>query len=138
MQFPTMPTDGIRRPVVPLTLETIDGATRIIVDALIDTGSDITLFSADVATLLGINLGSDGNKPVTSALGTGDSYWPAELFLELRRFPELLRWKATVGFLPRQMAYGLLGTKGFFEFFRLRYDARQNILDIEPGGPLPL
>ena len=39
--------------------------------------------------------------------------------LELRRPPDVVRWKASVGFVDRTMCYAILGTRGFFEFFDL-------------------
>ena len=36
------------------------------------------------------------------------------------------------------MSYGILGTRGFFEFFRLEYDARAGFLIIEPNDALPV
>ena len=35
------------------------------------------------------------------------------------------------------MSYAILGTRGFFEFFRLEYDARVGSVIVEPSGPLP-
>ena len=58
--------------------------------------------------------------------------------LELRRPPEIIRWRATIGFTERPMSYGILGTRGFFEFFRLEYDARAGFLIIEPNDALPV
>ena len=60
-----------------------------------------------------------------------------ELTLELRRLPEMIRWRATIGFTERPMSYGILGTRGFFEFFRLAYDARAGFLIVEPNDSLP-
>ena len=56
MQFPTTPLrDGIQRPLVMLLLETPNGR-RVNVDALVDTGADVALFSFSTATQLGIDL----------------------------------------------------------------------------------
>ena len=118
MQFPTMATDGCYRPIIPVLIESPAGR-RLIVDALVDTGSDVTLFPEAFAAALEINLGGQLRRPVTSALGIVAHYRQSEVLLELRRAPEeIVRWKATVGFLARRMAYGILGTRGMFEFFR--------------------
>lgn len=76
-------------------------------------------------------------RPLTSALGTVATYRSQELLLELRRFPDSIQWRGSIGFLLRPMTYGLLGTKGFFEYFQLAYDARQNSFEIIPGSRLP-
>jgi len=132
-----MPTDGLHRPIIPVLIES-PGGKRLVVDALIDTGSDITIFPDAFAEALDINLTSRPERPVNSALGVIATYRESEVLLELRRAPdEIFQWKTIVGFLPRRMAYSILGTKGFFEFFSLNYDARQQSLEIQPHDSLP-
>ena len=114
-----MATDGLHRPIIPVLIESPSGQ-RLVVDALVDTGSDITLFPDSLARSLSIDLTGHPEHPVNSALGVAVTYSESEVALELRRAPgESFRWRATVGFLTRPMIYGILGTKGFFEFFRL-------------------
>lgn len=130
MRFPTMEVDGIRRPVVPVIVESLSGE-KLIVDALIDTGSDITLLPEAFAAALNIDLSEAPEQSLSSALGTIATYRSEDVFLELRRSPsETLRWRATVGFLSRQMVYSILGTKGFFEFFAIAYDAAAGHVEI--------
>ena len=130
MQFPTLAKDQVRRPIVPVRLL---GPNRhwSTIDALIDTGSDITLFPERLAERLGVDLTDIAEVPLTSALGTIATYRAVELTLELRRFPDTMRWQGVVGFLPRHMTYGLLGTRGFFEFFDVQYSARQRFTEIQ-------
>ncbi|MGE4001395.1 MAG: aspartyl protease family protein [Planctomycetaceae bacterium] len=129
-----MPMDSIRRPIIPVIIESPAGR-RLIVDALVDTGSDITLFPEDVASNLGIDLTESPARPLSSALGVIADYRSAEVVLELRRgTSELFRWRTSVGFLSRQMVYSIVGTKGFFEFFALRYDASAGQLELLPNA----
>ena len=137
MRFATLVRRGIERPIVPLRVEAADGKWNL-VDVLLDTGSDVTLFPSSLARYLGIDLAGVDESTVSSILGTQAAYRSWNVFLELRRPPDVLRWRATVGFVARQMNYGILGTRGFFEFFTLRYHAREHWIEIEPGGPLPM
>jgi hypothetical protein len=108
------------------------------VDALIDTGSDVTLFPEAVAAALHLDLSSRPLKPLSSALGVVAMYREAEVWLELRRPPDQThRWRAVVGFLPRRMAFSILGTKGFFESLVLRYDATGRSVDLWTDGLPP-
>ena len=136
MRFPTLAKDEIHRPIVALRLQGPTGRWANI-DVLIDTGSDVCLFPESLAQRLGIDLASLPQRPLTSALGTVATYRSQELLLELRRFPDSIQWRGSVGFLLRPMTYGLLGTKGFLEFFQLAYDARQHTFEIVPSGRLP-
>ena len=133
MQFPTLAKDQVRRPIVPVRLLGQNGRWSTI-DALIDTGADITLFPERLAERLGVNLTDIAEVPLTSALGTIATYRAVELTLELRRFPDTMRWQGVVGFLPRHMTYGLLGTRGVFEFFDVQYSACRRFTEIQSSN----
>ncbi len=62
------------------------------------------------------------------------TYRAVELSLELRRHPDVLQWRGIVGFVSPRLTYGLLGARGFFEFFAIHYDASQRFLEILPSG----
>jgi hypothetical protein len=138
MRFPTIARDGCRRPLVPVLLESQEG-NRLIVDALIDTGADVTLFPAAIAESLGIDLTNAPDRPLSSALGVIATYREHEISLELRRAPnEIHQWRTAVGFISRPMVYGILGTRGFFEFFTLTYHAADEWVQLDPSGGFPM
>lgn len=137
MRFPTLLRGQIARPIIALHLEASNGE-RVYSDVLVDTGADVTLMSADLAESLRIDLARLPEVTASSAIGGECRYRRCELMLELRRPPEIIRWRATIGFTERPMSYGILGTRGFFEFFRLEYDARAGFLIIEPNDALPV
>ena len=136
MQFPTLIRQQMRRPIIAVTIHSPSGLS-LLTDALVDTGSDVTLFSSDIARRLKIDLAGVPSLPVMTAVGPVAEYQPFELALEIRRHPDVVRWTCRAGFLQRPMSLGILGTRGFFEFFRLDYDARSSVVAIEPSGPLP-
>jgi|GEM_PF-3625932 len=90
MQFPTtVLSNGIRRPLVMLHL-TSSSRLSINVDALVDTGADVTLLSDSIAAHLGIDLTTAPAFPIGSALGTIANYRTADVIIELRRKPEII------------------------------------------------
>ena len=136
MQFPTLIRQNLDRPIIAVTIHGPHGLS-LQTDALIDTGSDVTLFSSDVAHRLKIDLTGLPELPVMTAVGPIATYQPFELTLEIRRPPEVVRWKGRVGFLPRPMSLGILGTKGFFEFFDMNYSHRNRRVEIAACDLLP-
>ena len=136
MQFPTTLRRGHHRPLIPVKL-LIDDGRCVLIDALIDTGADISLFPQHLAEQLGFDLSHPPDGMVSAAVGGQCSYRLRDVTLELRRPPEVVRWKASIGFVDRTMSYAILGTRGFFEFFRLTYDARAGFLTVEPSLTLP-
>ena len=138
MRLPTIARNGQRRPLIPILVESSAGK-QLIVDALVDTGADVTLFPSAVADILAIDLTNAPERPLSSALGVITKYREHEVILELRRAPgEIQRWRTTVGFVARPMVYSILGTQGFFEFFGLNYHASAEWLELRPDQPLPL
>lgn len=136
MRFPTVARQGLVRPIIPVRVMAANGNWAL-VDSLVDMGADITLFAARNAQQLGIDLSGLPDLPLTSALGTSGTYRLAEVVLEVRHPPSFFRWRTQVGFILRPLAYGILGTKGFFQFFTISYNERAGTLDIDPSGPLP-
>lgn len=136
MQFPTLVRQNVDRPIIAVTIHG-PHCLSLQTDALIDTGSDVTLFSIDVAHRLKIDLTGIPSLPVMTAVGPVATYQPFELTLEIRRPPDIIRWTGRAGFLPRPMSLGILGTKGFFEFFDLNYSASRRRVEIAACDPLP-
>lgn len=91
MQFPTLIRQNVHRPIIAVTIHGPHGLS-LRTDALIDTGSDVTLFSSDIAHRLKIDLSGVPSLPVMTAVGPIATYQPFELTLEIRRPPDILRW----------------------------------------------
>lgn len=133
MRFPTLVREGKRRPIIAVSIS-VPGRNAVFFDALVDTGADISVFPKSVADRLGLNLSGLPASAVFAAVGGMCSYQSHVVSLELRRAPEVIRWDAAVGFVDREMAYGILGTKGFFEHFDLTYRAKAQTIDISAAS----
>lgn len=129
MQFRTRLKNNICRPIIPVRVH-INGLS-VLTDALIDTGADVTIMPKFVADRLGIDLSNAPESSLIGALGGGGSYRVFELELELRELPNSIRWKAPVGFTNREMSFAFPGTRGFFEFFELTYNAKRELIDLK-------
>jgi hypothetical protein len=136
MRFPTLIRDGAERPIVAVSIEA-DNGKRASADMLVDMGADLTLLPESAARLIDLDLSLITPVPVGSPLGPATTYRACSVVLELRRPPEVSRWRTVVGFVPRPLTYGILGTRGFFQFFNVVYHLSEHWLDIDPAGPLP-
>jgi hypothetical protein len=136
MRFPTIARGGLRRPIIPLIVEGPNGV-RLLTDALVDTGADVTLLPDVLAPQFGIDLTALPYGALISASGHPLNCAFIDLVLELRAFPDIYRWRTRVGFAVQSTRRAVLGTRGFFECFRLRYDWSADTIEIEPVGPLP-
>jgi len=118
------------RPVIEIKVKSSDRALKY--HALVDSGADISIFHAEVADYLGINL-SKGKKDIVTGVGGKSS----EFFLH-KVVVEVGGWEheIEVGFLPviggRSVTYGILGQKGFFENFVVKFDYKKGEIELKP------
>ena len=134
MRFPILVCDGRQRPIVAVTV-ILSNQRPVLFDALVDTGADVSLFPMSIADRLGLDLSQQPEVTVFAAVGGQCYYRLHDVELELRRPPEVFRWKASVGFVDREMSYAILGTRGFFQLFDLTYSHSREFIDIVSASP---
>ena len=133
-QPPTTVSDNAPRPVVSIRIRG-PAASRRLKSALLDTGSQDTLFPAALAEPLGILLGGE-RKAIR---WRGQRYW-VEFHtgkLELAQDPLVWRWQARVGFTPAPLAYALLGHRGCLEFLDAKFCGADQVVEIEVNRMFP-
>ena len=106
--------------------------------AILDSGSDDTIFPASWALLLGVDL---ANAPVGEAdTASGDKflYRYAEVGLQVTADgDELFTWRAIVGFSDARKTRGLLGHAGMMEFFDLAFFGERREVILTPNSAFP-
>jgi hypothetical protein len=116
LDFPYMQLPGgIKRPIIAVTLQGPSG--KRLIDGLLDTGSDRTLFPQREAKAIGIQLPAKADGSIKTAGGMSIAFRMAEVVLELRAAALLARWKAAVAFAEDPLSIVHLGTRGFLEYF---------------------
>lgn len=115
---PTWPLNGRwdrPKPVINITL--LGRNATYVGPALLDTGSDDTVFPEQVAVQVGLGL---AHAPPGEAAGVGQVAAPlryAEVTLRITDGREQREWQARVGFTAARLNRPLLGFAGFFQFF---------------------
>ncbi|HKV92386.1 MAG TPA: retropepsin-like aspartic protease [Candidatus Angelobacter sp.] len=95
-------------------------------EAIVDSGATRCLFDADVATHLGLDFKS-GEIEVTQGIGGNETVYLHPITLHIPGGPVTTK----VGFKEKLPVAGLLGMKGFFEFFQISFDPDAKICEIE-------
>lgn len=118
---------GIRRPVIPVTIE--HEGRKVTYEALIDSGADISIFDTELGELLGINVES-GLLQQVSGVG-GGSTEPIYLHEVTVRIGEYA-FSSAVAFKQNfsRFDHGVLGHRGFFEQFAVKFDMRKDEIEI--------
>lgn len=109
-------------------------------DAIVDSGSDITLLPGVIANDLGIDLGTFENSTVCGVGNQPVVVRESGVELELTDGIEFYHWDAEVSFLVTDGAeshFALLGHRGCLDFFAATFDGDARTLEIIPGRVFP-
>jgi hypothetical protein len=123
------------RPIIGVTI--VGPAGSLAQDGLLDTGGDDTLFSEDIADLLGIDL---SNAPGGTIGGIGANSFPvryAKATLRIADNLEQREWQAWVCFGPIKRRYALLGYAGFLEYFTATFHGDREEVELTVNGRYP-
>ena len=98
--------------------------------AIIDSGADISVFNSDIAGLLGL-VPNAGSLCHLSGLGGGSiQAWLHPVELTLGEFPSV---PINVAFTDTDTPdVSILGQKGFFDNFQIRFQRYKNQIEIYP------
>ena len=138
LRFPYRPElVGVALRWRPLTrVEIIAPLGRRRYKALLDPGSDDTIFPLAIARRIGVTL-----RPETGeTLRWRGQRYPlrfGNVDLELTDNIAVLRWPAIVGFSAAPIPYVLLGTRGCLQFFDVTFRGDNRIVEIEPNRAYP-
>lgn len=122
---------SIVRPIIPIRIS-FNGVTARYA-ALIDSGADFCIFDAEVGEYIGINIKS-GLKEVFGGVQEVDG--SVAFFHEITLSVGGHNAQALVGFSYdiAKHGYGLLGQKGFFDIFIVKFDLIEKQIEIKPRG----
>ncbi|MEK7514019.1 MAG: retropepsin-like aspartic protease [Patescibacteria group bacterium] len=132
-RFSAQPSDAfpdlkeVWRPVIPVKISYEKKEYGYL--ALVDSGADFCIFHADIAEALGLSVKKGKTSPIFGVTkGEGKVYYH---YVDL----EIGGWKINsyVGFsYDLRFPLGILGQRGFFEFFSIDFDLRKRIVDLRP------
>ncbi len=114
---PVVPLGGNERPrpVIPVTLIGPEGDYAK--DAVLDTGSDDTVFPEKAAQEMGIDLGSAPRRTARGVGGKRLHVRYAQVTLRLTDGREFLEWRGWVAFTSSPLERPLLGYAGCLQYF---------------------
>ncbi len=120
---------GLLRPVIPI--EIIFNNKSVYYEVLVDSGADSNIFSSEIADVLGINL-IKGDKAEVAGI-TGESKPLYFHYLDIK-IGGILFKNIKIGFLKDigRYAYGVVGQRGFFDIFIVKFDLLKKEIEIKP------
>jgi hypothetical protein len=118
------------RPVIPILLEH-DGK-EIGYEVLVDSGADLCIFDSQIGEAIGIDALRGAPVEIFGVGGKAAFYYLHPLTIRVGG----ISYEAEAGFMPsvggRVAPYGVVGQKGFFDQFVVRFDASKEEVDLKP------
>jgi hypothetical protein len=125
------------RPVVAVRLT--GPQSSVLLDGLLDTGSDETVFEDWTATAIGLDLTQAEERRV-GLVGRTKLLRCRYASVTLRitdGIRETYEWSAVVGFVQTRLRYPLLGHAGFLQFFNSAFQGADRQVVVIPNRSFP-
>jgi len=119
------------KPIIPV--EIIFGEKSLRYEALIDSGADFCIFDALIGEWLGIPIKSGAKEKFGGIHGNLASAYFHEVALVIGGWN--YRIQAGFSYEITKYGYGILGQKGFFNFFVVKFDYKKGIIEALPKFP---
>ena len=118
------------RPVIPVELFYRDFSVKY--EVLVDSGADFCIFNAEIGEALGIDIKSGEQRMVAGITGINEFYYVHTITLKVGGYPHNIR----AGFLPNinRLGYGVVGQKGFFDIFFVKFNYPKREIELKPVG----
>ena len=116
------------KPIIPIGL--LFNGKIINYEALIDSGADFNIFNAEIGELLGIDVRSGKKIEFSGIAGKPFEVYLHSLTLKMGGW----QYKIIAGFSYEISPYGfgILGQKGFFNLFRVKFIYSKGVIEITP------
>jgi predicted aspartyl protease len=124
--------NSIIRPIVPITIVDPSDKNKFInYNALIDSGADFCIFDAEIGEYLGLDIKS-GDKEMFGGVqnGSGSEAFLHEIIMKIggREYAAKVAFSYDIS----KDGYGILGQKGFFDEFAVKFDYSKEEIDLRP------
>ncbi len=116
----------ISRPIIPITLFGRRG--EIVVDALIDSGADKSLFHVELAQEIGLNFKGKKSEFFSGIEGGRIKSFLSPIRLQIMGMDEII--EIIAGFTNARGVSAILGQEGFFDAFKIKFERRRNSIKI--------
>ena len=117
------------RPVIPIKVK--KGSKKINYQVLVDSGADMSIFDEELGEFIGLNVRSGKPHEVFGVGGKASIYYLHKIKIEVGGW----EYEIEAGFMPnvagRVMPYGLVGQKGFFDNFIIKFDLLKEEIDLK-------
>lgn len=119
---------GILRPVIPIEVSYQNQSVPY--EVLVDSGADFCIFDAQIGEILGIDIVKGEKILVGGITGVVEPYYVHPVRIKVGGWEYRMR----AGFLPNiaRLGYGVVGQRGFFDIFVVKFDLLKGEIELKP------
>jgi hypothetical protein len=116
------------RPVIEIKLKSLDSLRY---EVLVDSGADLCIFNSEVGEAIGIDVKKGKPREVFGVGGKASIYYLHPVKIDVGGW----EYEIQAGFMSdvagRSVPYGVVGQKGFFENFIVKFDLKKEEIELK-------
>ena len=120
--------NSVVRPVIPIKLKS--GGNEVSYEVLVDSGADLCIFDEEIGEALGIDVRKGKQQEVFGVGGKASFYYLHKIKIDVGGW----EYDIEAGFMPnvsgRQVSHGIVGQRGFFENFTVKFNKRKEEIEL--------
>jgi len=117
------------RPVIPIKV--INKNEALIYEVLVDSGADLCIFDEEVGKAIGVDVRKGKRQEVLGVGGKSSIFFLHRVEIEVGGWTHEIDAGFMSAVAGRVMSYCIVGQKGFFEFFVVKFDLKKGDVDLK-------
>ncbi len=131
MKFRYKKFGSILRPVIPIKVSSPSNPEGFGYEVLVDSGADLCIFHAEIGEALGLDIKKGKPQEVFGIGGKASIFYLHKITIVVGGWSREIE----AGFMPsvsgNVMQYGVVGQKGFFDLFVVRFDLLKTEIELK-------
>ena len=132
MKFRYARYGSVLRPVMPIKVK--HAGNEIGYQVLVDSGADLCLFDEEIGQAIGVDVRHVKPREVFGVGGKASLYYFHKVKIDVGG----VEYEIDAGFMTnvagRVMPYGIVGQKGFFDIFVVKFDLLKEEIELKARG----
>jgi len=121
--------NSILRPVIPIKLKNKE--LEIGYEVLVDSGADLCIFDAEMGEAIGVDIKKGKMREVFGVGGKASIYYLHKVSIEVGGWSYDIEAGFMLNVAGKVMQYGLVGQKGFFDIFIVKFDLLKEEIELK-------
>ena len=117
------------RPVIEIKLKSNSESLRY--EVLVDSGADLCVFNSEIGEAIGIDVKKGKPREVFGVGGKASVYYLHPVKIDVGGWEYEIQADFMSDVAGRAVPYGIVGQKGFFENFVVRFDMKKEEIELK-------